>query len=53
MCLTLFLNTSWIHPLFGVYGGVIAEDVFSFQTITIFGGGKLCCVFSKGQLPLR
>ena len=24
MCLTLFLkNTSWIHPLFGVYGGVI------------------------------
>ena len=24
-CLTLFLNaTSWIHPLFGVYGGVIS-----------------------------
>ena len=30
-----------------------AEDVFSFQTITIFGGGKWCCVFSKGRLPLR
>ena len=27
MCLTLFLNTSWTHPLFGVYGGVIYTHV--------------------------
>ena len=29
MCLTLFLSTSWTHPLFGVYGGVISPLLHS------------------------
>ena len=53
MCLTLFLNPFWIHPLFGVYGGVILVGDFVFFLQYVARMARATRIMSEGTKEQR